>query len=131
MPRGDLAQPFQVSHRRRQHPGRTREGLHDHRRDGLGSPQRHDPFQVVREIGARRRLAAGEGRSCKIEGMRQMVHARQDNEGFRVPGDPADRDAAESDAMIAPLTADEAAPALSSKRMVVRQGDLQGAVDRL
>ena len=73
----DRAQPLQVALRRRQHAGRAGHRLDDHRGDGVGAVQRHEPLQLVGELGAVRRLAAGEGVARRIVGVRQVVDAGQ------------------------------------------------------
>ena len=51
----DRPQALQVALGRRQHAGRARHRLDDHRRDGRGIVQRDDALQVVGEMGAHSR----------------------------------------------------------------------------
>ena len=108
MARGDLAQPLQIALRRHQHAGGARHRLDDHRGDGLGAVQRDQPLQVVGEIGPMLPLAAHEGAVARGVGVTQVVDARQAGaEGAPVVDHAADADAAEADAVIAALPADQ------------------------
>ena len=61
---GDLAQALEVAFGRDEHAGRSGDRLDDHRGDGLGAVQVHEPLQVVSQLVARLALAAGEGRAA-------------------------------------------------------------------
>ena len=62
----------------------------------------------------------------------QVIHARkQGTEGPAVRNDAADADAAEADAMIATLTADQAGPRALADDILVGEGDLQRRIHRL
>ena len=74
--------------------------------------QRDDALQVVGEVRAPFRLALRERLLLAVVGVRQMVDAGQQRaEQLAVVDDAADRDAAEADAVIAALAADEAGAA--------------------
>ena len=57
----DRAQPLEIALGRRQHAGRGGERLDDHRGDGGGVVQRHQPVELVGQMRAPFRLADGEG----------------------------------------------------------------------
>ena len=70
--------------------------------------QRDDAFELVGKMRAPFRLAAGEGLMLAAVGRRQMIDAgEQRAEEFAVVDDAADRNAAEADAVIAALAADQ------------------------
>src|SRR5690606_32686932 len=73
----------------------------------------------------------GEGIVLYIQGMRQVVYMGQGGVGAAVVGNAADRDAAEADAVVGQLPADEHAPSALSPGAKVGQGDLQCGVHRL
>ena len=105
----DRAQPLQIALRRRQHRGRARHRLDDDGGDGGVAVQRDDALQFVGEMRAPFRLALGERLLLAVVGVRQMIDARQHRaERLAVVGEAADRHAAEADAVIAALAADEA-----------------------
>ncbi len=71
--------------------------------------QRHDALERVGEMGAPFGLALGEGLMLAIVGRGQMVDAGEERaEVLAVVDHAADRNAAEADAVIAALAADEA-----------------------
>ena len=71
--------------------------------------QRDEPLQLVGELGAVLRLAAREGVAREVVGVADVVDAgEQRAEHLAVGDDAADRDAAEIDAVIAALAADQA-----------------------
>ncbi len=76
------------------------------------------------------RLSAREGVFLQMRG-RQVRHARQRREDPLVVRDAADRDAAEVDAVIALLAANEPGPVPLPARLVVGERDLQRGVDAL
>ena len=99
----------EIALRRRQHAGRAGHRLDDHGCDGRGIVQRDDALEIVGEMRAPFRLALGEGLLLAIVGRRQVIDAgEQRAEEFAVVDDAADRNAAEADAVIAALTADQA-----------------------
>ncbi len=94
--------------------------------------QGDDPLQVVGEVGAMLGLALGEVVAWDAVGVGQMVDAgEQGAEILAVGRDPADRDAAEADAVIAALAADQPGLGPLASGAVVGQGDLKRGVDRL
>ena len=104
----DRAQPLQIALGRRQHAGRAGHRLDDDGGDGRGVVQRDDAFELVGEMRAPFRLAFGEGLMLAVIGRRQMIDAGQQRaEEFAVVDDAADRNAAEADAVIAALAADQ------------------------
>ncbi|MNE13116.1 hypothetical protein D3C80_1059430 [compost metagenome] len=88
-------------------------------------------FQFVGQMQAPGRLAAGEGGFVQVQGVRQVVDARQGGEAAPVVFQPADGNAAEADAVIALLAADQAGAVLEPPGRLIGEGDLQGAVHRL
>ncbi len=94
--------------------------------------QRRDALEVVGEVGAPFRLALGEGLGVAVIGVRQVVDAGQQRaEVLAVVDDAADRDAAEADAVIAALAADQAGAGALAAHIVVGERDLERGVDRL
>ena len=91
-----------------------------------------DALQLVGEMRAPFRLAAGEGLLGAVIGVRQVVDARQQRaEELAVVDDAADRDAAEADAVIAALAADQARLAALALHVPVGERDLQRRIDGL
>ena len=104
----DGAQPRQIALGRGDDAGRARHRLDDDRRDGGGVVQRDDTLKLIRQMRAPVRLALGEGLVLAAVGVRQVIDAGQERaEHLAIVDDAADRDAAEADAMIAALAADE------------------------
>ena len=129
----DRAQPLEVALRRRQHAGGSRHRLDDHRGDGRWVVQRDDALELVREVRAPGRLAAAEGVVLQVVRVRQVIHAGQHAgaEHLAVGDDAADRDAAEADAVIALLAADEPRALRLAAHAVIADGDLQRRVHGL
>ena len=128
----DRAQPLQIALRRRQHRGRAGHRLDDDGGDGGVAVQRDDALQLVGQMRAPFRLALGERLLLAVVGVRQMIDARQHRaERLAVVGKPADRHAAEADAVIAALAADEARALALALRDPIGQRDLQRGVGGL
>ena len=128
----DLAQALEIALRRRQNAGGAGHGLDDHGGDGGGVVQRDDALQLVGEMRAPFRLAAGEGLFGAVIGVRQVVDARQQRaEELAVLDDAADRDAAEADAVIAALAADQARPAALALHVPIGERDLERRIHGL
>ena len=72
-----FAQALQIALRRRQHGGRARHRLDDDGGDGLGAMQRHQPFDIVGELGAMLRQILREGVAGEVMGVADVVDARQ------------------------------------------------------
>ena len=129
---GDLAQPFEVAHRRRQHASGAGERFHDHRGDGRCVVDGDDAFKIVRKVAAPGRLATTEALLFEVVGLRQVQRAGQQRpEALAVGADAAHARAAEAGAVVAPLPPDEARARRFAPRRVVRQGDLQRGVHGL
>ena len=129
---GDLAQLLQVALGRRQDARGARDRLDDDRGDGGGIVQVDETGQLVGQMRAPLRLAAAEGLLGAVIGRGQMVHARQHvAELLAVGDDAADRDAAEADAVVAALAADEARARALALGLVVGERDLERRVDGL
>ena len=128
----DLAQPLEVALRRRQHAGRGRQRLDDDGGDGRGVVQTDDALQFVGQMRAPLRLADGEGLLGAVIGGLQMIDAgHQHAELLAVVDDAADRDAAEADAVIAALAADQPHARGVAAHVVIGERDLERGVDRL
>jgi hypothetical protein len=128
----DLAQALQVALRRHQHAGGAGHRLDDHRGDGEAScsaTRRSRSSASSRRAPAGRALKALRAGSCV---WRQVVHAGQHGaEHLAVAHHAADRDAAEVDAVVAALAADQPGALALAAGAVVGQRDLQRGVDRL
>ena len=121
----------QIALGRRQVAGRAGAGLDDDGGDVGGVVQADDALQRVGELRAVLGLALGEG-VLRQMGVRQVIDARQHRaEPLAVVDHAADRDAAEADAVIAALAADEAGARALAVGAVIGERDLERAVDRL
>ena len=128
----DFAQALEIALGRRQHAGGTGHGFDDDRRDGRGIMQGHEAFQLVGQMAAPFRLAAGEGLFLAVVGVRQVIDTRQHGaEPLAVGDHAAHRDAAEVHAVIAALAADQAGAAGLAVGAVIGQRDLQRRVGGL
>src|SRR3954466_13766884 len=88
------------------------------------------PLEVLGELGAVRRLAAREGVAHDVVRMAQMVDARETRpEQLAIGSQAADRHAAEVDAVVAALAADQAKTAGLTARAMVGERDLERAID--
>ncbi len=93
--------------------------------------QRDDALELVGEMRAPFRLALGEGLMLAVIGRRQMVDAgKQRAEQLAVGDDAADRNAAEADAVIAALAADQPGARALAAHIMIGQRDLERGVDR-
>ena len=125
------AQPLQIALRRRQHAGRARHRLDDDGGDGLGAMQRHQPLEIVGEFGAMRRQVLRERIAGEIMGVADMIDAGQmGRECTAVVDHAADRHAAEADAVIAALAADQTRARRLTGGALIGERDLQRGVDR-
>ncbi len=128
----DLTQPLQIANWRQDHPGRAGHWLDDHRGDVLRTMQRHQPLQLIGALHAMLRQALAEGVALQIEGVRQVIDARQHRaEGAAVVGHAAHRHAAETDAVIGQLAADQPRTRALTDGALIGQGDLQRGIRRL
>ncbi len=94
--------------------------------------QRDDALELVGEMRAPFGLALGEGLLLAVVGVRQVVDAgEQRAEQLAVVDDAADRDAAEADAVIAALAADQARARAFAAHRLIGERDLERGVDRL
>jgi hypothetical protein len=128
----DRGEAFQVALGRDQHAGRAGDRLDDDGGNGRGVVQRHETLKIVGKLGAVLRLATAEGVAGEIMGVAQMVDAGEKRtEPFAVVGDAADRGAAEIDAVIAALAADQAHLRCVAFGPVIGERDLERSLDRL
>ena len=98
----------------------------------IGTVERDDALELVGKVRAVLGLAFREGVQLRQVGVRHVVDAgEQGAEDAAVGDDAADRDAAEPDAVIAALAADQAGAAALAAGAMVGDGDLQGGIDRL
>ena len=90
------------------------------------------PLHLVGEMGAIFRLALGEGLLLAVIGGGKVVDAgEQGSEHLAVVDDAADRGAAEADAMIAALAADQPGAAALTVDLVIGQRDLERGIGGL
>ena len=130
--RRDLAQLLEVALGRRQAAGGAGHRLDDDGGDGGGVVQVDEAGQLVGQVRAPLGLALGEGLLGAVVGGLQMVDAGQHVAELLAVGDhAADRDAAEADAVVAALAADEARARALTAGLVVAERDLERGVDRL
>ena len=128
----DLAQPLQVADRRGQNAGAAGDGLDDDRGDVRRIVQRHQALEFVRQVRAMLRQAAAEGVLRQVQRVRQVVDAGELRaEPLAVVDHAADGDAAEADAMVAALAADQARTRALAADAVVGQRDLERSVHSL
>ena len=105
----DRGKALEVALGRNEHARRTRDRLDDAGGDGRGVVERDEAFEIVRQFRAVLRLAAREGVLRNVMRVAQMVDAgEQSAEHLSVAADAADAHAAEIDAVIAALAADQA-----------------------
>jgi len=83
-------QALQVALGRRQDPRRTGHGLDDDGGDGLCAVQGDQPLDLVRLLSPMLRQSAGEGVALRVEGMGDVVCARQGEVGPTVIDEAAD-----------------------------------------
>ena len=94
--------------------------------------QRDQTLDVVGEFRAVRGLAPGEGVAGKIVGMADMIDARQmRRERSAVVHHATDRHAAETDAVITALAADQTRARRLAGGTMISERDLERGVDRL
>src|ERR1051325_5420452 len=94
--------------------------------------QRDDALKVVGKMRAPLRLALGECLMLAAIGRRQVIDAGEKRaEEFAVVDDAADRNAAEADAVIAALAANQAGAAAFAADIVIGQRAFERGVDRL
>ena len=129
----DLAQPLEIALGRNEHARRSGNRLDDDRGDGLGAVLGDHVLERVGEMRAVRGLSARVRIARRIVRVRKMIDCGQRlrRELLAIRFDAADGDAAESDAVIAARSADEANALRLSLRLPVRERDLQCRVDRL
>ena len=128
----DGAELLEIALRRDEHAGGARHRLDDDRGDGRGVVERDQALEVVGELGAVRRLAAGEGVPGEVVGVADVIDAGQQRaEQLAVADDAADRDAAEIDAVIAALAADQAEARALPDGALIGERDLERGLDRL
>jgi hypothetical protein len=122
----------QIALGRRQHAGGAGHGLDDHGRNRRRVVQRHDAFQLVSQMRTPFGLAAGEGLLFPVIGVGQVIDpCQQRTEELAVLDDAAHRDAAEADAVIAALAADQAGLAALALGVPIGEGNFEGRVHGL
>ena len=96
------------------------------------SCKRDQPVELVGEMRAPFRLADGEGLFGAVIGACEVIDAgEQRAELLAIGDDAADGDAAEADAVIAALAADQPHPRGVAAHVMVGERDLQRGIDRL
>ena len=127
----DFAQALQVAHGRDHHAGRAAEGLDDDGGDVAGVVQRDQVEQAVGQgLTALGRLALGEGAGGRL-GVGQVVGLDALAVDLAVGDHAADRDAAEVDAVVALLAANQARLAALALQAPVSARHLQRRVGGL
>ncbi len=127
----DRAQPLEIALGRHQHAGGAGDRLDDDGGDGRGIMQGDDALKLVGELDAVLRLAAREGVAGGVVGVADVVDAGQQRaEHLAVADDAADRDAAEIDAVIAALAADQAEARALADDALIGERDLEAGLDR-
>ena len=92
--------------------------------------QRDDPFQILGQFRAVLRETATEGVAGRVVGVAQVVDAgQQRTELAAVADNPADRNPAEADPVIAALAPDQAGAAALADRPLVGERDLERGID--
>ncbi len=125
----DLAQALQVALRRDDHAGRAGDRLDDDGGNGGGVVQRDLPLQVLGQFDAVRRQALRERIARHVQRVADVRDRRQARaEPLAVVRQAAHRHAAEADAVVALLAADETGALAFAAHAVVGQGDLQCTV---
>ena len=124
----DFAQALQVAHGRNHHAGRATEGLDDDGGDVAGVVQRDQIQQAVGQgLAALGRLALGEGAGGRL-GVGQVIGLDALAVDLAVGDHAADRDAAEVDAVVALLAANQARLAALALQAPVSARHLQRRV---
>ena len=131
MPVANGAQAFQIALRRHEDAGGARDRLDNHRGDGGGVMQGDETFQLIGKLGAMLGLTTGEAVLLRQMRVRQMIDPGQHGaEGLAVADDAADGNAAETGAVIAPLSPDQAGPGPLPPRPVIGERDLERRIHR-
>ena len=127
----DLAQPLEVAHGRQYHARRAGNRLDDDGRNGRRVMQRNQTLEFVRKVRSPMRQAARKRVVSKIQGVLQVIDAGQHRTGERlaVVDHAAHRHAAEPNAVIALLAADEARALAGAASAMIGNRDFQRRVD--
>ena len=127
----DRTQALQVAFGRHQHAGGTGHRLDDDGGDRRRVMQRDKAFQVVGEFGAMFRYAATERIAAQVVGVAKVIHATEHRpEALAIADHAAHRDAAEVDAVVTPLAADQPGARAFATGAVVGDRHLQRGVGR-
>ena len=117
---------------RDQHAGRAGHGLDDDGGDGRGVVQRDEALEVVGKFGAVLGLAPAEGVAAKVVRVANVIDAGQQRaEHLAVVENAADGGAAEIDAVIAALAADQARLGGVAFGPMIGERDLERGLDEL
>ena len=128
----EFAQALQVAFWRNEHAGGAGDGFDDHGGDGRGVVQVDEAFERVGVFGAVFGLAAREGVAGDVMRVGQVIDAADHRaEIHPVARDAADGHAAEIDAVIGALAADEAVLVRLAARLLVGERDLERGLDAL
>ena len=129
----DLAQALEIARRRRYHAGGARNRLDDNGRDIAAIVQRAQAFEIIGQVCTPLGLAATERVVFEIQGVPQVIDAgnQRGAEDLAIRDDAANRHAAEIDAVIAFLAADQARPVAFAASAVITDRDLESRVYRL
>ena len=92
--------------------------------------QSHNAFQFICQMSAPFRFAFGEGLLAAVIGVGQMINARQHGaEDFAVGDNPADRNAAKANPVIAAFAANQTGALALTLRIPISKGNLQCGIN--
>ena len=121
-----LAQALKVAHGRDQHARAAGHGLDDQRGDVAGIVQGHQAFHVLGQVSPMRRLAHAEGIARQVVCVADVVHpGHRQPKGLAIAHQAAHRDAAEVDAVVTALAAQQPGACALATHAVVGQRHLQ------
>ena len=104
----NVTKALQVTDRRYEHASGASNWLDNHCRNRLCAVQCNQPLQMIGQFNAVCRKAFRPGVACVVVGMRQMIDAGQPLPPATVVDNAADRNPAETGAMIATFATDQA-----------------------
>ena len=129
----DRPQSLEVADGWDEHPGRPRHRFHDHRGYRVATMLGGDRLEHVGQISALGRLSLAEEVGSEAVGCRQVADVRQQviEVGVAIRRDTADRDPAESHAVVAAKPTHESRALVIAARLVIGDRDLERRIHRL